>query len=1254
MQKCFFYFFILIPYLLSAQNYEIDTYNGLTITTCNGFFYDSGGPSGSYSNNETKTITFHSGSPINTHIKVYFHEFDIDPSDTLFIYDGSNTSAPLIGMYNDNNTLYLFPVQASITNASGDLTFKFKSNSTVINLGWKGEVTCIPECQIIFSQLDSIQTVPHPNDSNYVDVCLGGTISFTGMGVYLQNNMVYNQSDATSTFLWDFGDGTTGVGQTISHTYTQVNGYDVNLTITDSHGCVNTNYPGIRVRVSDNPIVGVNILPDICAQTDSIIISAGYNPSSTVSLAPIDVNQGASQGFDSTLFIPDGPGCSVLCYSTAVTFTSFASTATVTSASDILSVCVNMEHSYVGDLSFTIICPNGQSDTLKSYNNFGSGYMGIPFGWDSHENYDSSGCNSSSNPLGIPLEYCWSEIYPNIGTINSNSSLHQLPATNTAVDTGYYYPDESFSNLIGCPLNGTWNIEICDNWLWDNGYIFDWTLNFDPSLLSGWSYSVPIDSIEWSGPFIVQQSDSSIIVYPDSGGTYNYNVTIYDDFGCSYDTVVTLNVNPIPDIAIIPPNPVICAGSNVALTASGATTYTWSPGTGLSSTTGSTVTANPATTTTYIVTGSTGGCTNTATVTVIVNNSLNVTVSPMNPTICPGANVQLSASGANNYVWSPSLGLSSTTDSIVTASPSTTTTYTVVGNSGGCTDSTTVTVNVNSSINAQIISNTDASCGLNNGSATASGGSGYIWSDGQLTSVASNLTPGIYTVTVSSGSCSDTATVTIYNVPGFTVSVDSTNESCGHSNGTATANPNGGSGVYTYSWSTIPMQTQQTATNLPAGNYTVTVNDGNCTASATISVINLSGQSVTISNVNNTTCGYSNGGATINVTGGTPGYMYAWNTIPAQTTQNLQNVIAGTYTITVYDSNNCSATNSVTIIDSPGPAVQITNIVPENCGFLNGSLTAVSTGGTPPYTYQWSTIPVQNTSISTGLPTGIYTVTVSDANGCTTMASEIVPVIGGPIATVTATPEYCDRMDGMAYVITTGGTGNYTYIWDTNPQQTADSATGLSAGNYTVTVNDGGCSITITVAVPAVPGPNAGFVAHPTVLTTIDGPVKFDDISNGSIISWEWNLGNGSTIEVPYFDYTYNNPGTYNVTLAVTDNNGCMDSVSDTILVKDIFTLYIPNTFSPNDDGLNDLFFPQGMNVDPDEFKMYIFDRWGNELFYTDKWDTQLHRSEAWNGTKFNKGTLDDVVLDVYVYRVLAKELNGPPHEYIGNINLLP
>jgi len=616
-----------------------------------------------------------------------------------------------------------------------------------------------------------------------------------------------------------------------------------------------------------------------------------------------------------------------------------------------------------------------------------------------------------------------------------------------------------------------------------------------------------------------------------------------------------------------------CSGASDILTApAGFASYTWSTG----GTSNTTTINNP-------VNGSTVTCTCTSVqgcqlILSIVLNIQPVVFTVNSSTICSGASTTLTASDPSfTYAWD-----GGQVGSSITVSPTTTTTYSVTATaSGGCSNSSTATVTVNPLPDGNT-TETPEGCGASDGTITANTTAGtgpftYSWSSSptQNPQTATGLAAGTYTCTITdANTCSTTISGPITTTTVMNVTTDSTDENCGQANGTATVVPNGGLGNFNYVWSTTPPQYSATAINLSAGTYTVTVTSGTCTSTAQVTINNLPGPSAGITNITNTTCSLANGGATVTVTGGSPGYIYLWNCVPPQTSNILSNVMAGTYTVTVTDVNNCMAMNTVNITDSPPPT-----------------------------------------------------------------------------ASITSTDEICFQANGTATVTAMGGIGVYTYLWS-NGQSTA-AITGLTQGSYSVTVSDSNCTVIESVNVGEILGPTAGFSLHPRLLTLMDGPVSVTAYSSPSIVSWDWNFGDGTPDGIgSQTSHQYMNLGTYTITLIVTDNNGCTDTISDTVKIKDIYAFYIPNTFTPNSDGLNDLFTPHGISVDPDNYEEFIFDRWGNIIFHTRTW---LGTSaEGWNGTKNNKGNDNDVIMDVYVYKILLKELDGYKHAYIGRISLIP
>jgi gliding motility-associated-like protein len=426
-------------------------------------------------------------------------------------------------------------------------------------------------------------TIPKP-DTNYVDICLGDMVTFVAKENFPMNNTTYHQSSLNCSYKWDFGDGitiTVNGSNVVSHLYSLRRGYDVMLTITDSMGCKSINALGTRVRIASKPIMHIQPLSDMCSGTTKLV-SVGYNPNSVILVEPMGFIQTSKQGFDSTMFIPDGPNCLPNVYTTNVFFNNFPAGSMITSATDILAICVNIEHSFSGDLGFRIRCPNNQSVNIDPNQHAGSNGLG-----DWYEPDGTPICSAAANQQGVGWNYCWSESYPNVGTLGSKKGTGPNPidSTNTILHTNYYWPANPLSGLIGCPLNGTWSIEITDDWAIDNGYIFNWTLELQANLMPGsWTYNVKIDSVGFSGPFITPLTDTTAIISPNIGGSYLYTFSLYDEFDCVWDTATPLIVVTTPDpdlgndIDVCYPNNAVLDPGNIG------SIYSWITPSGLKTT----------------------------------------------------------------------------------------------------------------------------------------------------------------------------------------------------------------------------------------------------------------------------------------------------------------------------------------------------------------------------------------------------------------------------------------------------------------------------------------------------------------------------------------------------------------------------------------------------------------------------------------------------------------------------------------------
>jgi len=636
-----------------------------------------------------------------------------------------------------------------------------------------------------------------------------------------------------------------------------------------------------------------------------------------------------------------------------------------------------------------------------------------------------------------------------------------------------------------------------------------------------------------------------------------YTVTITDANGCTINATASVANSNGPTASIASQINVSCnGGNNGSATASalgGTAPYTYSWSTAPSQTT---ITATGLSAGNYSVTVSdANSCTSTSIVTVSEPAALSTTMSATNAD-CGNNNGTATASvsggtPAFTYSWA-----TSPVQTTVTATGLTAGTYSVmISDANNCAQSATVTVPSSSGPTASILTQTNVTCnGGSDGSATATATGGtvpytYSWNTApvQTTINATGLSAGNYTVIVSDvNSCTSTSVLTVSEPTAISATVSTTNATCGNNNGTASVSASGGTPGFTYSWTTAPIQTTATATGLAAGTYSVTISDANnCTQTSTVAVAASSGPTTSVASQINVSCnGGNNGSATASATGGTSPYTYSWSTAPTQTTITATGLSAANYSITVTDVNGCSNTTTVSITQ---PVAMTSTVTTTNatCGSSDGTATANVSGGTSPYTYNWSTTPAQSTSTATGLSGGNYTVTITDANGCTQSATVAISVSSGVSASILSqTNASCNGdNDGSATASVSGGTSPYTYSWSTAPTQTTITATGLSAGNYSVTVIDmNGCSNTITVS-----------ITEPTVITLTpsqtnvscnggsDGSGTASSTGGTSPYTYSWNTAPAQTT----ITATGLSAGTY--TVIITDAGGCTSAANITI-----------------------------------------------------------------------------------------------------------
>jgi gliding motility-associated-like protein len=768
----------------------------------------------------------------------------------------------------------------------------------------------------------------------------------------------------------------------------------------------------------------------------------------------------------------------------------------------------------------------------------------------------------------------------------------------------------------------------------------------------------PQYTFNWSDPTGVISTAQTTTVCPTTTTTYTASMVITNCDGTTFTTTSTQQVVVTPGSTLTVNSPSICSGTSTTLTASGATTYSWTPPTGLNITTGSVVIANPTTTTVYSVTGNGGGgCSPTSTATVTIIN--NPTIAVTNATICAGTTTTLTASGSTSYTWN-----TGAVSSTITESPPSNTNYTVTGGIGTCTGTAVGTISVNA---VPIVTVPSATiCAGASTVLTASGATNYTWSPGTglNTTLSANVTANPtstqnYTVIgANTSGCADTITtsVTVNAVPILTVA---SNTPCVNQTLNLTCNPNG----LIYNW-TGPNSYTSTSQNptiagviaADAGVYTVLVKDANnCTNTATINVIINSLPFVSASAspacLNQTINLFATGGYASYSWSGPGGYTSASQnpSIP-----NVTAAIAGQYVVTVTNANGCPNASSVLVTVYPLPTITITS--PQSiCISSTGTLTASGA-----LNYIWSPPNGLNVVLGTPvliIPTSItdytYTVTGEDINGCISTATTSVLVNGLP--TVSIMPNLNKGCIPQCVTYTANPANASNYSWSFGNGQTSNITTPTVAmcytasGNYiaTLSLTDiNGCINTATASVIAYPIPVPEFAYTPNPATILAPNVQFINQSSGAIItSYNWSFGdNLATSILKNPTYTYPDTGTYYVTLIDTSVNGCTASIIQTVVIEPDFTLYVPNAFTPNGDGKNEFFMAQGDGIL--SFKMYVFDRWGNNVF------TSSDINTGWDGRPNNKGS-EIVQQDVYVWKIDVTNTFQQKKSYKGTVTLI-
>jgi len=742
-----------------------------------------------------------------------------------------------------------------------------------------------------------------------------------------------------------------------------------------------------------------------------------------------------------------------------------------------------------------------------------------------------------------------------------------------------------------------------------------------------------------------------------NGTTNSTSLTEFLPNGATKGGAGTNNAS-ITNYQIIAENDTICEGYTATLTASLTgtvppnTTITWYDDiiAGNVLGTGNTFTTPVLNQTTTFFVGTCPGHYRNPVTVVVINNSFSA---GNNVSICTGGGTTLNATGGDTYVWSPTSGLSDPNINNPVANPTVTTTYTVtITNYLGCTGTSSVVVTVGS-----LIANAGNDTTICEGSTlqlNASGGTNYLWSANNTLSalniynpVASPTVTTTYYLAVSDNAgCqgSDTIIVTVSPLPQITAGNNQNICQGGSVNLTA-------SGGDSYSWSPSTYLdfsniSNPVASPLQTTTYTVTGTDViGCSNTASV-IVYITNSNAVASN-DTTICNGSS--AQLFASGGV---SYLWTPGSSLNDSTLANPITSNSTTTTYylqvtDSAGCIALDTVTVnvIQSitpsfttsgncAGDSTLFTNTSTDSLGNINGWSWTFGDGGTANNSPNPSHLYANGNTYN-------VTLIVTNSVGCTDSVTQNVIINSKPIVSFTANLSSSCVPATITFTNTTINAVTHQWLFGNGTTTTVHSpvVTYNTPGTYSVILTSTSpdhCSSYYQQTFHLYPGPVAAYTATPSVTVTGNN-IGFSNFSTNST-NYFWDFADGLSSSEQNPSHSYQTPGTYIVWLYAQNNYNCVDSVSHEIIVEQSVTFFMPNAFTPNQDGKNEFFGPKGLGINNEFFQFYIYDRWGKLQFES------KDINYLWDGTSMETGTM--CPQGVYTWVVLYQNHGGTKHTY--------
>jgi gliding motility-associated-like protein len=494
-----------------------------------------------------------------------------------------------------------------------------------------------------------------------------------------------------------------------------------------------------------------------------------------------------------------------------------------------------------------------------------------------------------------------------------------------------------------------------------------------------------------------------------------------------------------------------------------------------------------------------------------------------------------------------------------------------------------------------------------------------------------------------------------FTVGSFTYTNSSTSAACTALNGTATVTTVGG-GPFTYSWSPN-VSTTNSAIGLGAGVYTVTITDQStgCSAVDTIHV-NANNTLNVNTSWSDSICPGQSSTMSATVLAATPPIVYTWSGgLLNQASNTVTPLSSITYTLNIVDANGCTAGPLLFPITIAGPVLVGASGASPICAGGSSTLNANASGGDGNFTYNWMPGNLNGATVTmTPATTTTYTVTATDGCGQTATQTVLVVVQQLPVLSFTADTTHGCTPLYVHFSIDTTGFGNASFLWDFDDNGATSIAAipnhnfttpGCHNVSLTVTVPPG-CSVTQTYPcmIKTLQQPSASFAATPTITDILNPTIELDNTSSNAT-SWYWNYGDSTNSVNFEQDHTYEVPGIYPVYLIAMNDSGCSDTAWINIVVNDYHTFFVPNAFTPDDNGQNEVFIPEFTNIIDAGYTFRIFDRWGHIVFETNS------VREGWNGTWKNNGK--PVEMGVYVYTINYTDNMNKVYKLVGHVSLI-